>query len=320
MDRDDNALDAQEVADILQISRNTVYNLVKSGVLTSYNVGRKMRFTMSDVESYIERAHAAQSGKPTAGTAGAVRGAAHAVPDARRRAPRPAFCIAGNDIAADVVSNYLGGAGMPMRRVYENSYRALADMYRGEVEAALVHLYDHRTDSYNVPYVQRLVPGTPVVVIRVVARRQGFLVARGNPKGLRRWVDLLRADVTMVNREKGAGTRILLDEQLVALEAGVKRPAGYDRELTSPLALGAFIANGGADVGVGSERVFHQVDGLDFLPLQDEYLDLVLLKQERTAEVIGFIRRVLSSAGFRDELGSIVGYDTDDTGKVLYEV
>ena len=255
-----------------------------------------------------------------AGTAGAVRGAAHAVPDARRRAPRPAFCIAGNDIAADVVSNYLGGAGMPMRRVYENSYRALADMYRGEVEAALVHLYDHRTDSYNVPYVQRLVPGTPVVVIRVVARRQGFLVARGNPKGLRRWVDLLRADVTMVNREKGAGTRILLDEQLVALEAGVKRPAGYDRELTSPLALGAFIANGGADVGVGSERVFHQVDGLDFLPLQDEYLDLVLLKQERTAEVIGFIRRVLSSAGFRDELGSIVGYDTDDTGKVLYEV
>lgn len=315
MVKDENALNAQEVADILQVSRNTVYNLVKGGALTAYNVGRKMRFTMKDVDAYIAHARNASTESVAAGDVAD----SSALPSRRTEEYTP-FRIAGNDMAADVVANYLGGAGLPMQRIYENSYRALAHMYRNGVEAAIVHLYDHKTGQHNVPYVQRIVPGTPLIVIHLVRRRQGFLVAKGNPKNLRTWSDLLRDDVVMANRERGAGSRILLDEQLMALEAGSLHPRGYDREFTSTLALGAFIANGGADVGLGSERVFHQVDGLAFIPLHEEQLDLVLLKTARTQPAVKFLRQVLSGAGFKSEMGNIVGYDARNAGLVAYEV
>lgn len=314
---DENALDAQEVADILQVSRNTVYNLVKGGALASYNVGRKMRFTNKDVEAYI--ANARNTATETVASSAPLATSASAAP-ARTVQEYTPFRIAGNDMAADVVANYLGSSGMPMQRIYENSYRSLVDMYREGVEGAVIHLYDHATGHYNVPYVQRAVPGVPVIVIRLVKRRQGLLVARGNPKQLRRWGDFLRDDVTMANREKGAGSRVLLDEKLISLEAGVVRPKGYAREFTNTLTLAAFVANGGADVGIGSERAYHQVDGLDFLPLQDEFLDLVLLKTERTAPAVKFLKMVSSRKGFKSELSNVVGYDSSATGNIVYEV
>lgn len=144
------------------------------------------------------------------------------------------FRVAGDDVIADVLANYLSGAGLPVQRIYENSYDSLVDMYLNGVEAALVQQYDHRTQSYNVASAQRIIPGTPMVVIHVVKRWQGLLVAKGNPKRIRRWSDFLRDDVTMVNGPKGSGSRILLDEKLLELEAGVARPRGYEREAVSP--------------------------------------------------------------------------------------
>ena len=317
MVHDENALTAPEVAEILQVSRNTVYNLVKAGALASYNVGRKMRFTMKDVEAYIANARNAST---EAVAASASLSTATSASPARKVEEYTPFRIAGNDMAADVVANYLGGSGVPMQRIYENSHSALVDMYSAGVEAAVVHLFDHKTGRYNIPYVQRIVPGVSLVIIRLVKRRQGLVVKRGNPKNLRKWSDFLREDVTMANRERGAGSRVLLDEKLVSLEAGMMRPAGYDREFTSTLAAAAFVANGGADVALGSERVYHQVAGLDFLPLQEEYLDLVLLKTKRTMPAVKFLKMVTANEGFRTEIGNVIGYDGSDTGKIVYEV
>lgn len=321
---DMNALTAEEVAKMLGVSRNTIYNMAREGTLASYNVGRKLRFTEEDVTAFIAQARNsppdASASQPTPRTATA----AHV--QTARSAFRPetgqqgTFRVAGDDVIADVLANYLSGAGLPVQRIYENSYDSLVDMYLNGVEAALVQQYDHRTQSYNVASAQRIIPGTPMVVIHVVKRWQGLLVAKGNPKRIRRWSDFLRDDVTMVNGPKGSGSRILLDEKLLELEAGVARPHGYEREAVSPLAMGAAIAQGRADVGLGSERVYHQVDGLDFVPLQQENLDLVLLKTERTMRAVYYCKNLTRSEGFETELSSIVGYSAVNTGEVAYEV
>ena len=312
--RNDDALTADEVAGLLQVSRSSVYKLVKADELASYHVGRKMRFTMGDVENYIARSKRA---KAAAVTAAAVPRAAVSAP-----APQPApasFVLAGNDIVGDILANYLGATNTAVDRIYEGSYNALVDLYRGEVHAALTHLYDGETDSYNVAAVKRLLPGVPLKVVRLVRRRQGLIVAKGNPKSLRTWDDLLQPGVRLVNRECGCGSRILLDEQLARRVVSGAAIEGYEREANSALSMASFVARGAADVGIGAERVFHQVEGVGFLPLQDEWLDIVLAKRPGCERTVDAIAKLARTRPFREEIGSIVGYDASRMGEVVFE-
>ena len=206
-----------------------------------------------------------------------------------------------------------------MDRIYEGSYNALVDLYRGEVHAALTHLYDGETDSYNVAAVKRLLPGVPLKVVRLVRRRQGLIVAKGNPKSLRTWDDLLQPGVRLVNRECGCGSRILLDEQLARRGVSGAAIEGYEREANSALSMASFVARGAADVGIGAERVFHQVEGVGFLPLQDEWLDIVLAKRPGCERTVDAIAKLARTRPFREEIGSIVGYDASRMGEVVFE-
>ena len=343
--RNDEALTAEDVAEILQVSRSSVYKLVKTDELASYYVGRKLRFTMADVENYIARsrkakareveaalgarASAASAARPATGAAArAVAGAPGAssrpttTVDTAQERDGGAFVLAGNDIVGDVLANYLGATGLPLDRVYEGSYNALIDVYRGRAHAALSHLYDGATDSYNVEGVKRLLPGMSVRVVRLVRRRQGLIVAKGNPKGLRTWDDLLAPGVRLINRERGCGSRVLLDEQLSRRGVGAEgraKIAGYAREAQSGLAMASFVARGAADAGVGVERAFRQVEGVDFLPLQDEWLDIVLAKVSGSERVVDAVTHLCRTRPFREEIGNIVGYDASRMGEVVYE-
>ncbi len=340
--RNDEALTAEDVAEILQVSRSSVYKLVKTDELASYYVGRKLRFTMADVENYIARSRKAKAREAETARAGAAAGAPGRGSSALRTGSggagttaRPsttvdtaqaeaggAFVLAGNDIVGDVLANYLGATGLPLDRVYEGSYNALVNVYRGQAHAALSHLYDGATDSYNVEAVKRLLPGVPVRVVRLVRRRQGLIVAKGNPKGLRAWDDLLKPKIRLINREKGCGSRILLDEQLsrrgVSAEARAKI-AGYAREAQSGLAMASFVARGAADAGIGVERTFRQVEGVDFLPLQDEWLDIVLAKTPGSERAVDAVTHLCRTRPFREEIDGIVGYDASHMGEVVYE-
>ena len=327
--RNDDALTADEVAGLLQVSRSTVCKLVKADELASYHIGRKMRFTMGDVENYIARSKRAKAASVAAGVRSSLAASSAAFGAASAASVSPAapsaskgpssFVLAGNDIVGDILANYLGAANATVERVYEGSYNALVDLYRGVAHAALSHLYDGDSGSYNVAAVKRLVPGTPVKVVRLVRRRQGLIVARGNPKGLRTWEDLLRPGVRLVNRERGCGSRILLDEQLARLGADRVRIEGYEREATSALSMASFVARGGADAGIGAERVFHQVGGVDFLPLQDEWLDIVLAKLPGSERIVEAVAKLTRSRPFREEVGALVGYDASRMGELVYE-
>lgn len=309
--RNEDALTAPEVASILQVNRNTVYALAKSGELGSYHVGRKLRFTMRDVQAYID------SSRKSAGDMTSAGDAADAPTPALPR--EGALVVAGHDMPLDVLANWLSSLSLDVQRSYVGSYQALVELYQGRAHVAGVHLWDAESGTCNLPYVKRLLPGTPCIVFRMIRRTQGLLVRKGNPKNLRTWSDLLGEGVLIANREKGAGARVLLDEQLRMLEAPYASIEGYTRELGSEIAVATFVAQGLADVGIGSEKAFRHVPGLDYLPLVTESLDLVIVKTPQTKALIRTVRNLLTTTGFRAEFADATGIDVSRMGAVVYE-
>ncbi len=300
--RNDEALTVDDVAEILQVGRNTVYALKDKGELKSYKVGRKLRFTYADVQSYISRAK-----NPSKATAGDT--------DAKSSEK---LVICGQDIILDVLSNYITQTGVESLRAYIGSYDALADLYKDKVQVASSHLWDGETGEYNIPYVRRLLPGVPVVVVNLAYRMQGFYVAKGNPKNLKDWENLLQPGIRLVNREKGSGSRVLLDEHMRLIGAQPSSIEGYRVETQSHIAVASMVARGRGDVAVGSEKIARQVEGIDFVPLQKERYDLVVKQENFDSRPIRAMMRILESGMLREEFAGLGGYDTSDMGRIMW--
>ncbi|MEQ8198624.1 MAG: helix-turn-helix transcriptional regulator [Clostridiaceae bacterium] len=309
-----NALSTQEVADMLHVSKSTIYDLIKRGEIRSYKVGRKMRFTESDVKAYISRSRESQSTMNTS----ASEGPGFSLMGGDKKTD--GFIICGQDLILDVLSNYMRLHGVPALRAYIGSYDSLVSLYRNKVNVASVHLWDSDTDTYNIPYVRRLLPGIPTVIIHLTCRMQGLYVQKGNPKGINTWADFGRDDITMINREQGAGSRVLLDENLRLLGIYGSSIKGYHNETQSHLAVASAVSSGKADVAVGNEKIARQVDNIEFIPLQKERYDLVIRKEHMHTTEIQTLLKIIRSDAFRNEFAHIGGYDTSDMGKIVAEI
>ncbi len=308
MNGNNKALTTQEVADMLKIAKNTVYELVKRGELNSYKVGRKMRFTAEDVESCIRRSRSRVS---------------EAAP-LESRPPAPGhdkFIICGQDVMLDVLSNYLSRhpSGRPALRSYIGSYSGLTALYHGQVQVATAHLWDGDSGDYNTPYVRRLLPGIPAVIIGLAGRTQGLYVAGGNPQDIGGWDDFRRPELRMINREKGAGSRVLLDERLRLMGIFGSSIKGYEREGASHHTVASAVGRGEADLAVGHRKAAEQIEGVDFIPLQAERYDLVIKKEDMDTPVIRALLEILRSDSFRLEFEAMGGYDLSNLGRVLSE-
>lgn len=305
-------LNVQEVADTLHVSKGTVYELIKRGEISSFRVGRKVRFSPRDIEDYIEKSKIAA--KKAAGLEALAGGAVCEALDREQ-----GFVICGQDLILDVLSNYMRLNGVPALRAYIGSYESLVSLYQGKVRVATSHLWDADDDQYNVPFVRRLIPGIPATIVHLACRMQGFYVAKGNPKIINSWEDFRRPDITMVNREKGAGSRVLLDEHLRLLK--VKRGAirGYETETQSHLAVASAVSSGQADVAVGTEKIARQVENIDFVPMQKERYDMVVLQDDLQTPEIQTLLRIIRSEQFKREFDNIGGYDTNEMGHVVAE-
>jgi putative molybdopterin biosynthesis protein len=311
-------LTPQEVADILKISKSTVYELMKRRELNAYRVGKKLRVDPEDVENYKNKTKdvrpaggfSPESGRP------AASGIYEDPPE-----KSISFIISGQDVILDILCRYLDRhpKGIRALRSYEGSYNAIYALYKGEVQVATAHMWDGKTGEYNVPYVERMLPGTPAVITRLASRMQGFYVAKGNPKNIRDWNDLRRPDITIINREKGSGTRILLDEHLRKMGVPGRSINGYPRESQSHLAVASTVARGGADLGIGNEKACLQVQGIDFIPIQKEQYDMIMKKEDMNKPGFDAIFEILRSEEFRYELQGLGGYDLTELGKVIAE-
>jgi putative molybdopterin biosynthesis protein len=309
-------LTTQEVADMLKIAKNTVYELIKRGELNSYKVGKKVRIDLKDVMEYKERTKTASSVKIGSSLSLTPPQTYHGF-TVNRNTQAP-IMLCGQDIILDLITRYLetGTGHFPVLRSFEGSYNGLYSLYHGAVNLTTVHLWDPESNQYNIPYVKRLLPGIPSVLVHLVSRYQGFYVAKGNPKGIQGWEDLKREDITMINREKGSGTRILLDGHLKRLGINQSTIPGYHKESNSHLAIASTVARGGADIGLGNEKSALQVSGIDFIPLQEEQLDIVFRKEDMDRSEFRAILDIINSKEFKQELSGLGGYTLDRIGEI----
>lgn len=308
------ALSTEEVAKILHVSKSTIYELIRRGEINSYKVGRKVRFTQEDVDSYITRSRHEQNTAPVKKVS-VQSSLLYGEPRTDSE-----FILSGQDVIIDILSNYLRHYGIHALRAYVGSFEGILALYQDNVRVATAHLWDGDNDEYNTPYVRRLMPGIPASIFNIAYRLQGFYVQKGNPKNIRTWEDFARPDVTMINRRKGSGSRILLDEHLRILGIPGKSLRGYETELNSHLTIATAIARGEADVGLGTERVTRQIDNLDFIPLQRERYDMIIKKDALNDPEIITLLRVLRSREFHEEIASISGNDYCDMGMLMAEV
>lgn len=307
----------EEIAQILKVSKLTVYDLIKKGDLPSYRVGKQMRVDASDLEAYKQQTKkSARTFEPT----GSYSETAKTSQPYTISGIRP-IVITGQDISLDLLAKHMEKHIPSVRplRSYVGSLDSLISMYKGESDIVSTHLLDGDTGEYNLPYIRRLLTGSSYMVVNLIKRRAGLYVERGNPHQLNGWEDLDRPGLRFVNREKGSGARVLLDEQLRLHRIQANQLIGYDLEESNHLGVAGKVAAGEADVGVGIEKAAAIVGNVDFIPLIQEQYDLVLLKKPENMEWISAVMNILCSTAFQNELRSISGYDLSLTGQVLYE-
>ena len=318
------SLTPQEVANILKITKNTVYELIKRGELPAYRVGRKIRVDLKDVEAYKKHGKTFEiEPEPTAHvsqTLPPIKAQDYSMEE--NQGYKYKFVICGQDMLLDILTRHLERHknGTHAFRHFVGSFTGLWALYHDNAQMTAVHLWDGDTGTYNIPYVRRFLPGIPAIVVHLAVRTQGFYVMTGNPKEVKEWGDLTRPDIQFLNREKGSGTRVLLDEQLRKLGIDRREIKGYEKEEMSHLSVASAIARGDADVGMGNEKASLQVRGIDFLPLQRERYELVIKKDDIDKPYIRAAIDILQSEEFKREIEGLGDYDLSETGRIIAEI
>lgn len=235
-----------------------------------------------------------------------------------RRALENEIAIAGCDPAVFLAGDHLARRHVPATVVgwTMGSAAAVDALRRREVHVAGLHVVDAKSGESNLPYLRRHLTRGQHTVVTFATWEQGLMVRRGNPKGIRAAEDLARKNVALINREAGAGARLLLDRQLAVAGLRPSQVHGYQQLASSHLEVARAIAEGRADAGIGA-RSAARLLGLEFIPLQEERYDLVMptayLSSHRGLSVL--LDTIVSNP-FRSEIAALGGYDTSETGKV----
>lgn len=221
----------------------------------------------------------------------------------------PAIFLAGEHLRRQKDSSSLVGWTM-------GSMAALQALQRHEVHVAGLHLYDPATGESNLPFLRRSLNGSGYEIVTFATWEEGFLLRPGNPKSIRTVADLAEPTVTLANREEGSGARLLLDQRLRAAGIASGHIRGYDRILSSHLDVARAVAGHQADAGVGVRSAARHF-GLDFVPIQTARYDLVVPRRYlKSHPTLSHLFETLTTRAFRNEIESLGGYDTSETGNV----
>ena len=224
---------------------------------------------------------------------------------------------ASHDLALPMLRDALAPQGVHLDLRYAGSLDALAALTEGRALLAGFHVNDdHPAGSLTARTFKRALTPGKHKLIDFARRLQGFMVPPGNPKRLAQLEDLTRGDIRFINRKRGSGTRIELDQLLDAAHINPIHIRGYDSEEATHLSVAAAVASGAADVGFGIEAAALQYK-LGFVPLANEHYYLVCLKETLDHPAVKILLAHLESAAWRTRLESLPGYNIDAPGKVV---
>ncbi len=239
----------------------------------------------------------------------------------KREIENTIVCIGSHDNVLDLIYNFLKKRfpEFSFSSAHVGSMGGLIAIKKGEAHVAGTHLIDEETGEYNVPFIKRILPEKKVLLVNLVYRLQGFIVLKGNPKNIQGVEDLTREDVKFINRQKGAGTRILLDKLLREKGISPERIQGYDREEYTHMGVAQAVASGMADVGLGIYAAAKALD-LDFIPVVKERYDLLIPREFWETPSIQALMKILTEdKEFKEAVLSLGGYSVEDMGKIIYK-
>lgn len=292
-----------EIASMLKISKHTVYEMIKRGDLTAFKVGNKMRIEESEFIRFKESMTAPNKRQT----------------ELQNTAQQTVQLAGSHDFLVEHLVKYTAseGTGLSISPSYIGSLEGLMMLYRGSADIAAIHLLDPVSQQYNLPFIRQLFVHEPITVMRLASREQGLIVAKGNPKKISRINDLTRKDVTIVNRQKGAGTRFLLDSFLAEENLQPADVKGYEVEEWNHLGAAAHISRGTADAAFGIKCAASQL-GLDFIPLTKELFDLVFRWTPENEKALQHLIDLIHFTNFKESIMKLDGYDAEDFGKIIY--
>ncbi len=297
-------MNTKEVARYLGIHEKQVYALIKSKKIPSTRVTGKWVFPKKLIDDWIDSS--AKGG----------------LEQARQKSKRieGAFLASGsNDPVLDMLHTY-------MRKSYPEFYifsanigstDGLKALNMGYTDIAWSHLLDPKSGQYNIPFLSNYLPNVKPVVVNLFHRDLGFVVAHKNPLRIRGFEDLAKKEVRLINRQKGSGTRVLLDHHLKKMKISTSNINGYEREVYTHFEVGLSILSKEADVGIATVAV-SKLLGLPFIPITQECFDMILDQSTFFEKGIQAFIEILNSQEFRNRIGGLGSYDFKDSGKILY--
>lgn len=248
--------------------------------------------------------------------AGAILEAELLVPQAELE--RTIVSVGSHDNTLDLLTNELMGLPEPHRlaSTHVGSMGGLTAIRNRAAHFAGCHLFDPETTDYNFPFLAKYLPGLDLLVINLAIRHQGLIVAKGNPKKITKVEDLARQDTVFINRQKGAGTRILLDHHLKQAGISPEVVNGYAKEEYTHMAVAVNVLSGAADCGLGIFAAARALN-LDFVPLARERYDLIIPRQWADDPKIKAVLNLIRSENLQRRIRELGGYDTNLTGREM---
>ena len=294
---------------LLTLRQTRLSNMMSNGILEALSQG----YSLEEIEAAFS-IHLDRWREERKDSAQAAKGLSKST-----ETSKALVIVASHDLALNMLVSRLRQKNPEIKIdvTYAGSLGGLIALQEGRADLAGIHLLDAETGEYNYPYVKHVLPGREVAIVHLAYRIQGLMFAAGNPKRIKGVEDLRRSDVTLVNRQKGSGTRILLDQELRQLGITPSEVKGYDREVDTHLAVARRIAKDEADVGLGIEAAARACH-IDFLPLYRERYDLVMPIENHRNRKLAPLLKVIASKDFQEAVTEAGGYDTSETGTTTF--
>ncbi len=297
-------MSTKEVAKYLSIHEKQVYALIKSKKIPSTRVTGKWVFPKKLIDDWIDSS--AKSGLEQAR-------------QKSRRIEGALLASGSNDPILDMLQTY-------MKKSYPEFYifsantgstDGLKALNKGYTDIAWSHLFDPKTGEYNIPFLSNYLPNLKPVVVNLFHRDLGFVVSPKSPFHISGFEDLTQKGVRFINRQKGSGTRVLLDHHLKKMRISPSRIHGYDREVYTHFEVGLSILSKEADVGIAT-IIVSNLFGLSFVPITHESFDMILDRSTFFEKGVQAFIEILNSQEFRNRIERLGSYDFTNSGKILY--